>query len=220
MEESKTTNKRKKIIWISIVVAIIIVLIAGLTEYIFLKQKDEKDISRINQLYEILKTKTSYSFSAILDDNNSMFYAKEDNKAYMDTTYDGTESKFIIKDENTYLIMDDTKAFYTYQNNEIDLNKIEVELEQLKDLQCEKGKEKIENKTYYYEEYEVLTDLNMMDTSEIGENEKVKTRFYFNDDKLVYIKTITENQQELLKVNISYDVDNQLFEIPSDYKEM
>ena len=60
----------------------------------------------------------------------------------------------------------------------------------------------------------------MMDTTEIKENEEVKTRFYFKGDKLAYIKTIIGEKQELLKVDISYDVDNNLFEIPSDYKEM
>ena len=60
----------------------------------------------------------------------------------------------------------------------------------------------------------------MMDTSEISGNEEVKTRFYFEGDKLAYIKTIIGGKQELLKVDISYNIDNKLFEIPSNYEEM
>ena len=51
------------------------------------------------------------------------------------------------------------------------------------------------------------------------EEQNAKTRFYYDNDKLVYIKTIVGDKQELLKVNISYDVDNDLFNIPSNYEE-
>ena len=84
---------------------------------------------------------------------------------------------------------------------------------------AEKGKEKIENKTYTYEEYNTVTKFVMMDNSE-NEGQEIKTKFYFDGNKLEYIKTIVGNKQELLKVDISDDVDNNLFEIPSEYKEM
>ena len=80
-------------------------------------------------------------------------------------------------------------------------------------------KEKIENKTYTYEEYNTVTKFVMMDNSE-NEGQEIKTKFYFDGNKLEYIKTIVGNKQELLKVDISDDVDNNLFEIPSEYKEM
>mgnify|MGYP001025789515 CR=1 FL=1 len=80
-------------------------------------------------------------------------------------------------------------------------------------------KEKIENKTYTYEEYNAVTKFVMMDNSE-NEGQEIKTKFYFDGNKLEYIKTIVGNKQELLKVDISDDVDNNLFEIPSEYKEM
>ncbi len=52
------------------------------------------------------------------------------------------------------------------------------------------------------------------------EEQKAKTRFYFNKDQLVYIKTIIGNEQEILKVEMSDKVDDKLFEIPSEYKEI
>ena len=97
---------------------------------------------------------------------------------------------------------------------------IESELEELKEIEHENGKEKIKNKTYSYEEYDSITTFCMMDTSDLEEDQEVKTRFYFDGDKLVYIKTIIGDKQELLKVDISDNVDNNLFEIPSDYKEV
>ena len=65
-----------------------------------------------------------------------------------------------------------------------------------------------------------ITSFTMMDVSEIGADKEGKTRFYFDGDKLVYIKTIIGDKQEVLKVDLSYNVDSKLFEIPSDYQEM
>lgn len=219
MSEMQDAGKKKKIVLISVIAIIMIILIIGLIGYFVSKEKSEEDVLRLNQLYETLQSKNSYSFTITLDDNNKMYYAKQDGKAHIDTIYNGMESKFIIRDGNSYLIMDDAKAYYTYNNNETDLNKIELQLESIKDMEHEKGKEKVENKTYQYEEYKLLTSFTMMDTSE-EESEEVKTRFYFNGDELVYIKTIIDNRQELLKVDISYNVDGKLFEIPSNYEKM
>ena len=56
-------------------------------------------------------------------------------------------------------------------------------------------------------------------TLNIDENE-VKTRFYFDkNDNLVYIKTINGDDNELLKISLTKDVDDAMFEIPSDYAE-
>ncbi len=220
MSAMQDTENKKKIVLISGIAIIVVILIAGLIWYFVSKEKGEEDILRLNQLYETLQSKNSYSFTTTLNDNNKMYYATLENKTYIDTTYKGTESKFIIRDGNSYLIMDDAKTYYTYNNNETDLNKIEIELETIKDMEHENGKEKVENKTYSYEEYKTITSFTMMDVSEIGADKEGKTRFYFDGDKLVYIKTIIGDKQEVLKVDLSYNVDSKLFEIPSDYQEM
>lgn len=220
MSETQEIGKNKKILLISLIVIIVIVLIVGLAFYFVSKEKSDENLFRLNELYENLKTKTSYCFTTTLDDNNKMAYAKKDGKACVDTIYDGNESKFIIKDGNSYLIMEDRKIYYKYNNNEADLNKIELALEEIKDLEHTNGEEKINNKKYKYEEYNVLTEFAIQDTSEISNGEDIKTRFYFDKDKLIYIKTIIGEKEELLKVDISDSVDNNLFEIPSDYKEI
>lgn len=217
---NKTKSKKKNQKQLLICV-IIVLLIIGLVCFWVSMINNNKEGLRLNNLYEMLKEKESYSFTTTLDDDNKMYYAElENNKAYINTFYERTESEFIIRDGNTYLIMDDVKTYYTYRNNESDLNKIENVLLGLKDLEHQKGKEKIKNKTYKYEEYNVLTPFAFLDTSNIGEDEEVKTRFYFKENELVYIKTITSQKEELLKVEISNNVNKKIFEIPSEYKEM
>ena len=211
-------SKKKKIIIISIVAVIVLAIIIGLICFFVAKNSGENKMSKVQKLYDNLKNKTSYSFTTTLDENNKLYYAKLDGKAYTDTVYQGNESKFIIKDGNSYLLADDIKGYYTYTNNEVDLNKIELALEEIKDESYVEGTEKVDNKNYSYEEYNGITGLSIGMTEEEGK--EIKTRFYFKGNKLEYIKTIDGDKQELLKVETSDKVDSNLFEIPSDYKEM
>lgn len=216
-------DKKKKIILISVIAVIAIVAIIGiicLCAGVF-KNKNVDDqgnlISKLNALYLNLLDKGSYNVAMTVDDKNKTIYSKQEGKAYIDSIYNGIESKFIIKDGNSYLIMNDSKICYEYRNNQTDLNKIEDAIIEIKDLQYESGEEKIDNKKYKYEEYNALTSLTIMDTSGVEETE-VKTRFYFDKNELVYIKTILPDKEELMKVEVSYDVNGDLFEIPSDYE--
>lgn len=228
-------DKKKKIIVISVIVGfLVIVTILG----IVFNNKDEGEYSasssRTARLYNELANKNMYSFKTTLDDDNSMFYAKKDNVAYVDTLYQGNDSKFVVKDGNSYLLRDVDKIYYTYENNDSDANMVQEALENVKDLKYEKGKEAIEGKTYNYEEYDISTafsfkyfdeetsqDENEDDGEEdtTSEESMIKTRFYYNGNELVYIKTIAGDNEELLKVEIQDTADDKLFEIPSDYSE-
>lgn len=219
MSKTENLGKKKKTVLNITIVLIMLIIIAVLIGKFVLKESNKEDVSRLNQIYESFNSKDSYSFTTTLDNKNKMYYATQENKAYINTIYKGTESELIIKDGNTYLILDDMKTYYTYKNNETDLNKIQTELKIIKDLEHETGTEKIDNKTYKYEEYKVLTSFAMMDISNFEENQETKTRFYFEGNNLVYIKTIIGEKQELLKVEVSDDIDNKIFEIPSNYKE-
>ena len=49
---------------------------------------------------------------------------------------------------------------------------------------------------------------------------KAKTRIYYKNDKIVYIKTIAGDEEELLKVSISYNqINEDYFNIPNEYKD-
>lgn len=216
-------NKTKKISLIVVAIVLILAIIAGLVWWIGSEKKqkgtvEEKKASQIEKLHSKLIEKQTYGITTTLDNENAIYYAKKDNKAYNETTRNGKKSKFIVKDGNSYLVVDDQQAYYTYQNNETDLNKVISQLEEVKDKTYTEGKEKIEGKKYDYEEYEKVTEFLMKDINNIDE-QKTKTRFYFDGDKLVYIKTIVGDYEETLKVDISYEVDNKLFEIPSTYKQ-
>lgn len=216
MHENNKENK--KVIIIFIIIAIVAVCL-GIISCFLLVPNTSKELSfSINELYESLKQEQAYSMNLTLDENNKSLYAKQSNIAYLDDILNGVETEMLIKNGNTYLIKDEDKVYYVYKNNETNLNKIEDILEALKDKEYQTGEEKIDNKSYSYIEFNQLTDLVIMNTSNIKSDTK-KTRFYFDGKDLKYIKTIAGNKEELLKVTISKDVDNKLFQIPSDYEE-
>lgn len=214
-------NKKKKIILITVASIIVLILIVGIVGYVISRNNNkstqgQNDNSDILSLYNELQQKGSFLVSLSKDDNNKMEFAKQNDKVYIDTTYNGVESEYIIKDGNTYLLKDDSKTYYTYSNNQVDLNKITNALNEIKDLEYQKGKEEVNGKKYDYEEYSTLTEFALEDFSN---DKNVKTRFYFDNNNLIYIKTISDEKQELLSFELSDKVDNNLFEIPSDYKE-
>lgn len=212
-------NNNKKTIIISAIVVALVLAIGILSYFVFMPKQEEKTVYGIKELYERLKNLESYSFNTFFDEENKMIFAKTNNKAYIEEIVDGVGSKTIVKDGNTYLVKDEYKEYYKYENNDTDIYKIESTLEELLDLDFETGTEKIENKDYDYVEYNVLTDFNIINT----QNEKVattkKTRFYFDGNNLAYIKTVLGNKEKTLKVEISENIDNNIFTIPSDYEE-
>lgn len=213
-------DKKKKIILFTIIAIITIVIVAIGAYFIIKQNKSNDEVGKLNKYYEKLTNTDSYSFFTTLDDKNSVHYYKKDGNAYVDTNYKGQNSKYLIKDKNTYLIQDKNKTYYTYSNNETELYKIELGIKDIKDNEVVTGKEKINNQTYNYEEFNKLSRFYIGDLTNL-DYESVKTRFYFKGNKLAYIKTIISNDnQQLLKIDYSEKVDSGLFEIPSDYKEM
>ena len=219
-------DKKKKIILISVISVIVLLIIIGVVLYFVLSNNgggndivnERTENSKLSKLYQELSSKNSFSFETVLDDDNKMFYAKSGNVAYTDTNYNGNESKFIIKDGNSYLLVDDTKTYYTYKNNMVNLNKVQEAFDELINTgSFETGKEEINGENYNYEQYVGKTNLTLRSFDEDANN--IQTRLYFKGDDLAYIKTISGETEELLKVNISYEVDQNLFEIPEGYKE-
>ena len=157
-------EKKRKIVIISVIAIVIILAIATIT-VIVLNQKnnEESQTNIVNEVYNKLQQNDKYIIETTLDNNNKMYYAKDGNMAYLSTTTDGDELKLLIKDGNTYLIKDDEKTYYTYKNNETELSKISTQLEELENQEFKKGKEKIEDKTYKYNEYYGLTDFAIQD---------------------------------------------------------
>ena len=214
-------SKKKKIIIIYVISVIVLAIIIATVIFLINRNNSKENQTysgdtKIARLYDRLNKEKMFSFTTTIDDNNKEIYAKSVDSAYIDTIYDGEESKFVIKDGNSYLLNDKNKIYYT----EMELNKVIEQLEEIKDTELVEGTENIEDKEYNYEEYSGFTSFAFK-LSDEGDTENIKTRFYFDGDNLAYIKTITNNTQELLKVEISYEnIDKNLFEIPSDYREM
>ena len=218
-------SKKKKIIIISVISVIVLAIIIATVIFLINRNNSKENQTysgdtKIARLYDRLNKEKMFSFTTTIDDNNKEIYAKSSDVAFVDTIYEGEESKFVIKDGNSYLLNDENKIYYAYKNNEMELNKVIEQLEEIKDTELVEGTENIEDKEYNYEEYSGFTSFAFK-LSDEGDTENIKTRFYFDGDNLAYIKTITNNIQELLKVEISYEnIDKNLFEIPSDYREM
>ena len=210
-------DKKKKIILISVISLVIVLIIIGIIAYVIGNNKKGK-LSKVMEFHNMLKEKNEYKCIMKVDDEHEMFYAKKDGKAYIKTKYGENTIENIVRDGNTYFIKRDEECYYTYKNNEIELNKIELALKELENSEYTKGKEKIGNTKYSFEEYKIAIPLTMLDLS-TDDVEDFTTRLYFKGKDLKYIKTAKDGKQELLKMEFSNDVDNKLFEIPSNFEE-
>ena len=211
-------DKTKKIILISVISVVVIILIAvGIWLVVRGNNENngENQISKIQELYNTLSEKDTYSFKTTVDDNNSSYFAKQGDKSYMEVKIDGETSKYLMMDGNMYYIIDSQEAYYTYTNNQTYLNKIEVQLEALLNMEHGEGREEINNRQYDYEEYGNTACFAIKPF----ETESSTTRFYFRGDELQYIKTISGEEQETLEVEISDNVDTNLFQLPEGYAE-
>lgn len=212
-------NKTKKIILISVIAIIVIAIIAVAIWYFVGRNSKEKNpeeqTAKVQELYNSLSEKDTYSFKTIVDDNNSSYFAKQGDKSYYEVKIDGETSKYLMADGNTYYIVDDQKAYYTYQNNQTYLNKIEVGLEELLNMEYTSGEEEIDGKKYDYNEYVNFASFAIKPF----EASNSATRLYFKGNDLKYIKTISGDHEETLEVEISNNVDSNLFKLPEGYSE-
>ena len=212
-------EKKQKIFIISICV-IVAIIIVGLIVYAIITSRTESaNENKLANMYEKMMQDETYSITFQLDDNNKYTVSRKGDVANIDTYNNGDHTTNIIRDGNTYLLMYSTKRYYTYQNNVIGLGELPSQLnEMIQNQQPEKGQEKIDGHNYRYEEYKGVSDF-LMNTDENVIEENTNTRFYFDGDDLKYIQTIMEDESELIRVEVSYDVDDTIFEIPSDFEE-
>lgn len=212
-------DKRKKSIVAAVAILLVLVLIGV---FFIIKYNNSDKIGKLNSYYEKIKNSKGYTFYMIVNKDNIMKYVRENDKAYIDSTYKGRNTKYIIKDGNTYLLKDNDKSYYIYDNNELELYRIENQIANIKDNGATKGKEEINETNYKYEEFKGITNFYFGDLDENANEENIVTRFYFDkDDNIVYIKTIIdENTEQLVKVEYSNSIEEGIFEIPSDYEKM
>ena len=217
-------NKLKKpmiIIGIIILVVVIIgVIIFALSSKNKTNKTEQTESVEIQKNYEKIANSKEMTFTTTLDENNRETIVLKDGQAYKETTRNGVTYKYIVKGNDTYFVDDSNKTYYTYKNNTEISTEIQQKLSKLKEMSSNTGKEKVNGKNYQYEEFEKYQDFLINNKIAVTDLTKAKTRIYYDNDKIVYIKTIAGDEEELLKVDISYGtVKNDYFNIPSEYKD-
>ena len=208
--KKKKLKKLLLLVLIFIVVGIVIVL---------LNSGKKEDVKRLSNLYQELNTSQTYLFEMEKDSDNKTIMAKKGDKTIIDNTSAESHSTTIVKDNNTYLVLHNREEYYVYEGNTIEQDILTEGLSEVASKEFTKGAEKVKGKKYYYEEFQGSTMFIMASSLDGNENE-VKTRFYFdNDNNLVYIQTINGSYQELLKIKVEKQVEDSIFEIPSHYAE-
>ena len=212
-------EKKQKIFIISICVILAIIIVALIVYVVTKTETESASKNRLSNMFEKMVQNQTYSITFSLNDNNRYTVSRKGDVANIDTYNDGSHTTNMIRDGNTYLLMYNTKKYYTYQNNATGLGEISNQLnETIQSQEPEKGQEQINGNNYRYEEYKGISYFLMNTDEEISE-EDTNTRFYFDGDDLEYIRTIMGDKSELISVDVSYDVDDNIFEIPSDFQE-
>ena len=201
-------NKKKVAATIAIIIIIIIVIICSIAN------KGTK-VSKLNKKIE----KSQEYLLEMKDENNyEITIAEKNGQTVIDMNNNGERVTTLIKDGTEYLISHSQKEYYSYDSEDTDKTIVTEMLSDLKKADST-GKEKINGKTYKYEEYNGFEGF-MTSTGLETDDKNVSTRFYFKGNTLAYIKTkVQDEEDELLEIKISYSVPDEMFEIPSDYQE-
>lgn len=215
---------KKKAILITLIAIIIIVVTVGIIIFSNNQTKtstnnEQNDKSKTSQLYEKISNAKEVTFTKTLDDNNKISIAIKNDNGYKEVLTNGRTKKYIVKDGDTYYLDETDKKYYVYQNNDAILTEIKEQFEELRDVtEVSEGQEKINGKKYDYEEISRYQGFLFNEKISVNNLEYAKTRLYYDDNQLVYIKTIVGDNEEIIKVDMSYDnLSDDYFDIPEDY---
>lgn len=209
-------KKRKVIVIISIIVLIVIALIIAI---ISINNKRD-DVSKLKPIFEKINSSSAYKFTAEKNDEEKTIMAKKGNQTLIDQYFSGVHRTTLVKDDTTCYILHDREEYYIYENSNIEQTILEDAIADLLQRTYTTGTEKVFGKKYDYEEYNGSSAFLLTNLRDVNE-ENIKTKLYFDkNDNLKYIKTIYgENEEELLNIDIQYEVEDSMFEIPSNYAE-
>lgn len=207
--------RKKKLIRLVVFILLILAIIIGVMHIL----NKNKTTQKLSAIYNKLKDGQSYLFEMERNDENKVIMAQKNNQIVIDQYSKDNHSTTVVKDNNTYLILHDREEYYVYEQNNVKQNILPDGIKEFIDKPFETGTEKIKGKKYSYEEYSGSTMFIITNDLDISQ-QNVKTRFFFdNDGNLAYIKTMTENDQELLKISLTNEVKDDIFNIPSHYAE-
>ena len=234
----------------NIIISIVIALVIILTIIIIAIFNKDKPKNLVIKMYEKINQSDNYTLfmeEANEDPKGNVSMVQRGKDACVDATLEDSHNTTLLLDNSIYYIEHNEKEYIVYEDEEADTDKLLLEeLKEISKMIYASGKEKINGKEYYYEEYE--TDGSTFSIyADTAEDSVIKTRFYFDGDELIYIKNTVVDEvledeevdeedeedeseetdeeeiereplkEELLKASLKFEVDEKLFEIPKDY---
>lgn len=208
----------------SITIFGIVIIILLIVAFIMIFHKEKKD--RVANMYEKLRNTQNFTFS-MEEQNSEIKYkvsmAQRSTDVSIDMYSDDEHTTTLVLENQAYFINHNDEEYYDYGNEEIESDIVLSGLHNITKNEYQSGREEINGKSYYYEEYNnESTDFIIF--ADADETSTVKTRFYFDGDSIVFIKNIVTSdggsQEELIKTNLTFEIDESLFEIPEEYAEV
>ena len=181
--------------------------------------------NRVKNLYEKITQNQNFTFS--MEEINSkikykVFMAQRGTDVSIDMYSEDEHTTTIVLEDDAYYINHNDQEYYDFGEENVEADIVLYGLENFTKDKYETGREEINGKSYYYEEYE-NNNMEFIMYANANEESNIKIRFYFNGDELAYIKNIVTNkdgqEEELLKTSLVYSVDDSLFVVPEDYAE-
>ena len=211
------------------ILPIIIVIMAIIIVIMMFMRVTKEDGSKLSKIYNKMIENQTYAFTRYnLEEKNKYIIYRKVDKTLIDMYNPGEHSTTLVLGGDTYLISHENEEYYIYPNNNPDEEILTDSLKEIIELEYSTGKEKIYGKNYKYEEYSGVSEFLISSVNNI-DVDSVKTRFYFDGSKLVYLKTIYNaideetgektQIEELQTVEVEYEVKDNVFEIPANYAE-
>ena len=204
-----------------IILVVVILIVVAIVGFVIYSKNKNKNVDLVNELFSKIEKAEKYSFIMELNSKNKTSIIKRNNETAIDriSETDG-HSTTIVKEDTTYYILHDKEEYYVYTGNNIEQTILLDGIAEVKDKEYTKGTEKVRGKNCTYQEYDGITSFFPMLITANFEEETCKTRFYFDkNNNIAFIKTIYGEEEELLKIEITDEINDSLFEIPSSYAE-
>ena len=213
------SNRKAIIIFSTIVIILIIIAIICITS------SKKEDLNKLSQMYQKIKDNQNFTFTMEAEEDEFKYKVamlQRGTDVCIDMYTEEDHNTTLVLETGAYYIMHDEQEYYDFGDEDVESDIIISGLEKMTQQECKTGKDTIEGKSYYYEEYNNDGDKFIIFLN-VSEKATLKTRFYFDNNELKYIKNIMtiddETHEEIIKANIKYEVDEKLFEIPKNYAE-
>lgn len=216
-------KKHKKL---TIGIVSVLIIIAVIVAIVMLTNNGEKEdttktgktygIDSLEEVYNKLKDTKNYLFKTILNDENYKNISRNDDSLKVEIADEGNKQTYIVRNGNTYLLTEKNQKYYEYNNNTSMLGDLENKVSDLLRNNFTEGTENIDGKQYTFQEYE-KTATFLINFKKKYDNYNTKTRFYFADGNLQYIRTYVGEVQQLLKVELEFNNQKESYKIPANY---